>query len=340
LNLFDNVSGEAGAGTFTSKALGTSIQSGSALNLLNDVIDGLSFNAQQINSVAKINLISQAVDKLLDQSQAVPPSTLKVEDFSLLGINGVNKDNLSKVLEDLNITGKINANGTTIDSLAEIQAQVSLAQAQLYADSVSNPALTLQNYKDFNFDGIDWGGTTGLVNAVNTVLDSKTSANIASLDDVKKISLSFQSILNETNNGASNTDPTALNYDDILGSNNSHLFHGAPTISDTNNQASNALSLMNDIVRHKTPTSLSSRDTIDTLATQVDALMKLAAGENNTITYSNLSNMGFAIGNLNDTSYTSNLNKFWRSVMDTNDSGSGIQTWNQVQALINASLVV
>jgi hypothetical protein len=340
LSSFDSVSGEAGAGTITSKALGTD-QNLAALSLLNDTIDALSFSNQQVNSIAKINLISQAVDKVLDQAKASTTTALKVEDFGLLGISGVTKENLSKVVADLHTAGGLtNADGTAIDSLAEIQAQVSLAQAQLYADSPSNPALTLQNYKDFNFDGIDWGGTTGLVNAVNTVLDSKTSANIATLDDVKKISLSFQSILNETNNGASNTDPTALNYDDILGSNNSHLFHGAPTISDTNNQASNALSLMNDIVRHKNPTSLSSRDTIDTLASQVDALMKLAAGVNNTITFSNLSNMGFDTKGMNDTSYTNNLNKFWKSVSDTNDSGSAIHTWDQVQALINASLVI
>lgn len=342
LRSFDSVSGEAGAGIVTSKALGTTNQSTAALNLLNDVIDGLSFNNQQINSIAKINLISQTVDKVLELAQASPSSTLKVEDFSLLGINGVTRDNLSKVVADLNTVGKTNADGTTIDSLREIQAQVSLAQAQLYADSNSNPALTLQNYNDFNFTDINWSRTSGLVNAVNTVLDSKTSANIGSLDDVKTIGLSFQSILNEATNGLSNTnpDPTALTYENILGSSSNHLFLGAPTVSDPTNLASNALSLLNEVVQHKTSSALSSLNALDTLATQVDALMKLAGGAASTITFSDLSNMGFNTRGMSDNGYSSNLNKFWTLVTNTDNSGSAINTWDEVQAIINASLVL
>jgi len=343
LSNFDSVSGEAGAGTTTSKALGTE-QNVAALNLLNDAMDALSFG-QQVNSIAKINLVSQAVDKVLDQAKASPSTTLKVEDFGLLGINGVTKDNLSMVVTDLQKASIAKVDGSALDSLVEIQAQVSLAQAQLYADSNSNPSLSLQNYKDFNFKDIaskdiDWAGTTGLVSAVNTVLDAKLPNSNLILDDVKKISLSFQSILNEATNGASNTDPTALNYDDILGSSNSYLFHGAPIQSDTTNLSSNALSLMNDIVRHKTPSSLASLEAVKSLATQVDALMKLAGGATSTITFSNLSNMGFDTKNMNDTSYTSNLNKFWKSVSDTDNSGSAINTWDEVQSLINASLVL
>jgi hypothetical protein len=343
LSNFDSVSGEAGAGTTTSKALGTE-QNVAALNLLNDAMDALSFG-QQVNSIAKINLVSQAVDKVLDQAKASPATTLKVEDFGLLGINGVTKDNLSTVVTDLQKASIANVDGSALDSLVEIQAQVSLAQAQLYADSNSNPSLSLQNYKDFNFKDtankdIDWAGTTGMVSAVNTVLDAKLPNSNLTLDDVKKISLSFQSILNEATNGARNTDPTALNYDDILGSTNGYLFHGAPTTSDTANLSSNALSLMNDIVRHKTPSSLASLEAVKSLATQVDALMRLAGGATSTITFSNLSNLGFDTKNMNDTSYTSNLNKFWRSVSDTDNLGSAINTWDEVQALINASLVL
>ncbi len=344
LSNFDSLSGEAGAGTTTSKALGTD-QNAAALNLLNDAMDALSFNNQQVNSIAKINLISQAVDKVLDQAKTTPVSTLKIEDFALLGISGVTKENLSMVVTDLQKAGNVNVDGTTLDSLAEIQAQVSLAQAQLYADSNSNPSLSLQNYKDFNFKDaanrdIDWAGTTGMVSAVNTVLDAKLPNSNLTLDDVKKISLSFQSILNEASNGSSNTDPIALNYDDILGSSNSFLFHGAPTPSDTTSLSSNALSLMNDIVRHKTPSSLASLEAVKSLATQVDALMKLAGGASSTITFSNLSGLGFDTKNMNDNSNTSNLNKFWRSVSDTDNSGSAINTWDEVQALINASLVL
>ena len=344
LSNFDSVSGEAGAGTTTSKALGTD-QNAAALNLLNDAMDALSFNNQQVNSIAKINLISQVVDKVLNQAKVTPANTLKVDDFALLGISGVTKENLGMVVTDLQKAGNVNVDGSTLDSLAEIQAQVSLAQAQLYADSNSNPSLNLQNYKDFNFKDaadrdIDWAGTTGMVSAVNTVLDAKLPNSNLTLDDVKKISLSFQSILNEASNGASNTDPTALNYDDILGSSNSYLFHGAPIQSDTTNLSSNALSLMNDIVRHKTPSSLASLEAVKSLATQVDALMKLAGGAASTITFSNLSSLGFDTKNMNDNSNTSNLNKFWRSVSDTDNSGSAINTWDEVQALINASLVL
>ncbi len=336
LSNFDSVSGEAGAGTTTSKALGTD-QNVAALNLLNDAIDALSFS-QQVNSIARINLISQAVDKVLDQAKTTPVRTLKIEDFALLGINGVTKENLSKVLEDLNITGKTNAAGTTIDSLVEIQAQVSLAQAQLYAKSPINLALTLQNYQDFNFSGIDWG-TSGLVSAVNTVIESKFDTDISMLDDVKKISLSFQSILKEATAGVTNSNPapTIDDYETITGS-RLHLF----SVNDSTNDKldDNALLLMNDIVQRKTPDQLNSQLEVETLANQVDRLMKLAS-DRSTILISDLLSMGFAIpSGWSDSNTPNKINKFSQLVIAGADSGEAINTWDKVQNIINSQAVI
>jgi hypothetical protein len=250
----------------------------------------------------------------------------------------VNKDKISKVLENLNITGKTNAAGTTIDSLVEIQAQVSLAQAQLYANSTSNPALTLQNYQDFNFSGIDWG-TSGWVSAVNTVIESKIATDIPKLDDVKKISLSFQSILKKATIGVinSNTDPTIDDYETVTGS-KLHLF----SVNDITNDKldDNALLLMNDIVRRKTPDQLNSQLEVDTLATQVDRLMKLASNKS-TILFSDLSSMGFTIpSSWSDSNTPSKINKFSELVIAGADSGEAINTWDKVQNIINSQAVI
>jgi hypothetical protein len=336
LSNFDSISGEAGAGTTTSKALGTD-QSVAALNLLNDAIDALSFS-QQVNSIARINLISQAVDKVLDQAKTTPVSTLKIEDFALVGINGVAKDNLSMVVTGLQKAGTANVDGTTLDSLAEIQAQVSLAQAQLYAKSPSNLALSLQNYQDFNFSGIDWG-TSGLVSAVNTVIESKVDTDISMLDDVKKISLSFQSILKEATAGVtnSNTAPTIDDYETITGS-KLHLF----SVNDTTNDKldDNALLLMNDIVRRKTTDQLNSQLEVDTLANQVDRLMKLAS-DKSTILISDLLSMGFAIpSGWSDSNTPNKINKFSQLVIAGADSGEAINTWDKVQNIINSQAVI
>ncbi len=329
-------------GTINSKAAtDASTQKAASLSLLNDVIDAKPND--QVNTIAEINALSILVDKLMDQALANPSTTLSVADFSanqgaFLGIQNVNDNNLSQVIRELQDATSSAPNGSAIDTLAEIQSLVSLAIVKMYAQSDNNTAPTLLMYKDLNFSDVDWNNT--LVSAVNTVVNAKTKTEI-NLIDLQGIANAYESILTEASSGLSNSnpDPTARDYEKITLS-QQHVF----SVNDTSNDKldDNALMLMNDIVRRKSPGALSSLNEVEKLATQVDALMKIASGTaSSNINFSDLSNMGFNTRGMSDnTSYSSQLNKFWRLVADSDNSGASINTWDQVQALINASSVL
>lgn len=81
-------------------------QSGAALNLLNDVLDGL--NSTAVDTVKKINDLAAIVDKIMTLSTATSPATatavgLKLSDLAALGVTGVNADNLAQVVEAIRL---------------------------------------------------------------------------------------------------------------------------------------------------------------------------------------------------------------------------------------------
>ena len=335
LTKFDMNTGTPGGGIYNAKAGDdSSTQKVAALTLLNDVINARS--SSQVDSIAEINLLNVAVDKVLDQANTTPTTTLKVSDFSLLGIQNVTDANLSQVIADLHAAADSKTNGENIDTLSEIQSSVSLAVVQMYADSNSNTLPNLQIYKDLNFNDVIWDNT--LVTAVNTVVDYKNKSDI-SLSGLQGIANAFESILAEATNGVTNNnlDPTATTYETVTGS-STHVFSVnnalLPTLDD------NALSLMNQIVQHKTPDQLNSLVKVESLAKQVDQLMKLASNSG-TITFTDLSSMGFSIpSGWSDYNTPNKINKFSQLVVAGPDSGDDINTWEKVQNIINSSAVI
>ena len=329
---FDTTTGAPG-GTNNAKAGDdNSPQKVAALTLLNDVIDARF--STQVDSIAEINLLSVAVDKVLDKASNT--TTLKVSDFSLLGIQNVTDANLAQVVANLHTAVGTGTDGLAIDTLAEIQSSVSLAVVQMYADSNSNTTPTLQIYKDLNFSDVVWDNA--LVTAVNTVIDYKTKANV-DLTSLENIADAFESILAEATNGVTNnnTDPTASTYETVTSS-STHIFSvnnaSLPSLDD------NALSLMNQIVQHKTPDQLNSLVKVESLAKQVDQLMKLASNTG-TITFTDLSSMGFSIpSGWSDYNTPNKINKFSQLVVAGADAGDDINSWEKIQNLINSSAVI
>lgn len=337
LKNFDVNTGTAG-GSYISKAASSNNQKDAALTLLNDVISARSPN--QVESISKINLLSAAVDKVLDQANAAttPPtlSTLKVSDFLLLGIQNVSETNLNQVTDNLHDASLNQTNGEKIDTLDEIQSSVSLAVVQMYADSNSNTTPTIQIYKDLDFKDVAWDNA--LVTAVNSVIDNKTKSSV-DLSGLHNLANAFESILNEATNGAPNinNDPTASIYETVTGS-TTHVFSvnnaNLPTLDE------NALSLMNQIVQHKTPEQLNSLVKVELLAKQVDQLMKLASNTG-TITFGDLSSMGFSIpSGWSDYNTPTRINKFSQLVIAGADSGEDINSWEKVQGIINSQAVI
>ncbi|MEY4317131.1 MAG: hypothetical protein RI902_939 [Pseudomonadota bacterium] len=342
LTTFDvntGATGATGTNSYTSKAANdsSSPQKVTALTLLNDVINARV--SSQVDSIAEINLMSAAVDKVLDQANGTPTATLKVSDFSLLGIQNVTDANLAQVVANLHTAAGTQTDGQPIDTLAEIQKSVSLAVVQMYADNSSNNSNTtptLQIYKDLNFSDISWDNA--LVTAVNTVIDSKSKSDI-NLSSLEGIVIAFESILAEATNGVNNknTDPTASIYETVTGS-STHIFSvnnaNLPMLDD------NALVLMNQIVQHKTPDQLNSLVKVELLAKQVDQLMKLASNTG-TITFTDLSSMGFSIpSGWSDYNTPNKINKFSQLVVAGADAGDEINSWEKVQNIINSSAVI
>lgn len=339
LSHFDAVTGLTNGNT-SAKAMGqaTDDQHVSALNLLTDVIDGR--NASQVDSVAEINLLSVATDKVIDlAAHRTPSSDLTVADLNAMGVNSANTDNLSQIVSNIQNTYDTgNTNSASVDSLSEIQSLVSVAVAQVYAGDGSKAAPTLQDYKDLNLSDVTWNET--LRSAVNTVVNALNTSDISQIK-LSGIASAYQSILNEATNGITNTntDPTAAQYEAVL-LNTGHAFHGAANATTHTSVASNALALMNDVVAHKAAANLSSINALETMANNVDHLISLATGGTSTTTLAELSALGFNTNGWSDTYNSTKINKITQLIAATDDSGvNAIHSWQQVQDIINASAV-
>lgn len=350
LTRFDGNTG-AVDGALTAKAVTTdSAQKEAALTLLNDVIDGR--NTNQVDSIAEINLLSVAVDKVLDQALTTPSTTLKVNDFALLGIQNVNDTNLAQVVTNLKAASDNHTNGDTIDTLAEIQSNVSLAALQLYADNPANALPTQTNtltqlYKDLilNTTSINW--TDNLATSVSSVVNFLGKSDITTTK-LQSVATAYQSVLLEATGDISNNNPnpTAAQYKEILKlpteTSVIHLYETATDDTTITNLNSNALALLNDVVKHKNANQLTSLNTLEIYARSVDKLMNLteaADTTNSQLTITDLSNLGFNVNNAWGSSSTPGVNGFSNKVAQYDDHGASIRTWEQVQTLINQNSV-
>ena len=317
-------------GAINGKAIGTGAQNASALNLLNDVMDGKT--STLVDTTAEINQLSILVDKVMDiASGATAASALTATDLSSLGLTGVTANNLQKIANQISATHS--ADGSAVDSLAELQTLVAKAVIQTYAEdqSVTSPAPTLQDYKDSGLTlatspSVTW--TENLKTGVNSVLATKHTYAL-----VPDIALSFQAVLDEASNGASNThaDPTAAQYTMLLTT--SHVLQGG-TLGATTLASDNALSLMNDVVAHKSQLGVDTVSELEAYATAIDHIMNTAAAisTTNPVTLAELSTLG-----LNNTA-SANQATFNTNLRATLDSGADVHTWAQLQALINSSI--
>ena len=349
-------------GNVSSKAvIDNNLQKAASLKLLNDVIDAKS--TLQVDSISEINTLSILVDKLLDQASASPSSMLTVNDFSpmqgastqgaYLGIQNVNDNNLSLVIQGLKEAIVSKPDGSAIDTLAEIQSIVSLAFLKFYTDNptANNSTPTQSIYTDLildNFANTNWNGN--LVSGVNSVVNF-LSAKDLSTEKITNVAKAYQSILNEATGGSvnSNDNPKAEQYKEILKLPNAttptFLFENATNDTTTTDKASNALSLLNDVIRQKNATTISTRNTIEDYAKVVDELMNLVDATDvnaSTLSQTDLSNMGFRLNSgwasSNNTSPNENSG-FTKTIVNFDDHGASIRTWAQIQDLIDKSSV-
>ena len=337
LSAYDSTSGAIGGST-TAKALGTGAQQSAALKLFNEVIDGRA--SVQVDTVAELNQINIVVDKVMDVANG-GASALSAADFAMIGVFGVTSTNLGNVVT--NIAAPLASDGTRADTLSELQAFASLAVAQTYSnDPINAPAPTASTYStDLGLVGIT--NNLNLATAVNSVLSAKRNGSI-SLSAVQSIALDFQSILNEATNGVfnSNPDPTAAQYENVL-LNLGHVFHGG-ALNTTTDIRSNALALLNDVVGHKSANSVNTLAQLDSIATVVDHIMKKAIDPTGTgasnVTFAELSSLGLNVNGWTEVSYPNKLIAMNNAIRATDDTGVGVHTWDQLQAILNSTAVL
>lgn len=342
LSSYDGLTGASGGAT-TGKALGTGVQQVAALKLLNDVMDGRS--ATQIDTIVELNQLNIVVDKVMDVASAVTPSAaLTVADFGAIGITGVTSGNLAKVVASIAGThadATHGADGTLVDTLAELQAFASLAVVQSYAADSGLPLPTAQNYTDLGFSDITTV-SANLASAVNSVVSAQHNGSI-SLASIHTFALDFQSILNEATSGVinNNPNPTAAQYEDVLLT-MGHVFHNG-ALNTTIDLASNALALLNDVVGHKSPSNVNTLAQVDAIATVVDHIMHKAADPTGTtwsnVTFSEMGSLGLSTNGWSDAGNLSKIIAVNNAIRASDDTGVGVHTWDQLQAILNSTAV-
>jgi hypothetical protein len=319
-------------GTISGKAVGTGGQQTAALNLLNDVIDGKA--TASLGTAADINKISILVDKVMDAANGINTSAVTATDLTSLGLTSVTTANYQKIIT--NISSTASTSGAAVDSLTELQALVGKAVVQTYAEDQSSQvaAPTLQDYKDSGLTSNNVTWTENLKTGVNSVLAAKHTYSL-----VPDIALNYQAILDEATNGVANThtNPTATQYTSVLLT-AGHVFEGG-VAGNTANAQDNALSLLNEVVAHKTQLGVDTVAELESIATIVDHLINTTASTNTTtnlITSSELTTLG--LGNAGN-SYLANFNQtnFNSALRATIDTGAGIHLWSDLQTLVNSN---
>lgn len=357
LTRFDSTTGAIDGTQAAKAATDNSPQKEAALNLLNSVINARS--ATQVDSIAEINALSAAADKLLDLTSSDTNTALKLGDFSLLGIQNVNEGNLAEVKQNLNAASVNVSSGTNIDSLEEIQSAVSLAVLELFADNAAtNPLPTNQStvtqlYKDLILPNTQITWTDALANGVSSVVNFLGKADITTIK-VSEIATAYQSVLLEATGGISNNNenPLAAQYKSLLNPLNSsdlkhHVYEDTTDDKSTTSLASNALALLNDVVRQKTPNQLINYGTLEIYANTIDKLMNLAAKPNTgapaandiQLTIADLTSLGFNVSGSWIGTPSGTTDGFTYKVANSDDHGAAIRTWSQVQTLISQSSV-
>ncbi len=116
-------------------------------------------------------------------------------------------------------------------------------------------------------------------------------------------------------------------------------------VGSVNTLADNALRLLNEAVGLKTATGVNSVEEINRLAEVVDDVMSLAAmdrlvGYSGQLTGADLSLLGVSVGSNNEATNPTQFQAFWSSVANTANTGAGVGSLSQLQALYTASLTI
>jgi hypothetical protein len=308
------------------------------LSLLDDAIAGLASTA--VDTVQEINDLAAAANTVMTAAAGGQAATLT--QLGLLGVTGVTLNNLQAVQNGIAATAD---SGLQVDTITELQAVVTAAVnaaatsqtlLQNYAASSSNPAPTLQDYTNIGVTGVD---VTNLA-AINSAVDALTSSGVDTPYHVQTTINAYNKILAEANGAAADAtpgvDPTANDFA-AIGASVGLASGGIATGTDL---ASSALALLDNALGGMTTAQVDTVAEINTVGAVVDMVMnlaKLATGSAipaGTLSMSDLALLGVDT-HLADT--TTEINAILQAIIDSADSGSGVNTLAALQNIVNAN---
>ena len=297
----------------------SSIDMAADLALMNRILD--TATTAQVDTAAELYALGDVVTGIMTAA-AGGTTTLTAADFALIGVTGVASANLASVLGAIAATAN---DGSGVDTLVELQAIVdeivsnarAAALAIITGYNGTNTAPTADDYSNAGITGVD---ATNLA-AINSVIATAATAAKDSAVEVQVIVNAFNDLLAGADGDASNNNVslTASQYA-LLG----------VTAIDSSVKAS----LMNDVVDGSARTAVDTQAELITIASVIERLFILAAGGTPAppLTAADFSLLGITGVT------TDNLPAILAAIAATDDSGSGIDTFAELQtAVTNAA---
>jgi len=297
----------------------TAIDNAAKASLMNDIIDKLTSSA--VDTQAEVIALAAVVKAIFETAAGeTPVPALTPADLALLGITGVDQDNLSSVIAA--IAGSAD-NGSGVDSLAELTTLVDAAvAAQRAAFAVisaydgSNTAPTEADFPAVSVTGVD---QTNLA-SINTVLVVLDAAATDSRSEVQAVVDTYATILNGAD-GASNS---AISL----------TFNQYQTLGLTAITTAAPASLLSSVLDARLRSDVDTFVELQAIASVVARLAAVAAGG---VASPVLTPEDFVLIGVAGVT-TSNLAAVIASIVATSDNGSEIDSLTKLQANVDAGI--
>jgi hypothetical protein len=297
----------------------TAIDNAAKASLMNDIIDKLTSSA--VDTQAEVIALAAVVKAIFETAAGETPApALTPADLALLGITGVDQDNLSSVIAA--IAGSAD-NGSGVDSLAELTTLVDAAvAAQRAAFAVisaydgSNTAPTEADFPAVSVTGVD---QTNLA-SINTVLVVLDAGATDSRSEVQAVVDTYTTILNGAD-GASNS-AISLTFNQYQALGLTAITTAAPA------------SLLSSVLDARLRSDVDTFVELQAIASVVARLAAVAAGG---VASPVLTPEDFALIGVDGVT-TSNLAAVVAAIAETSDNGSGIDDLSKLQVNVDAGI--
>jgi hypothetical protein len=364
-----------------------SLANTSILGLMGDAIGKFGPTSAQVNTASALQAMEKAAENIialsaLHDSGAATDTAGNLGNltyqtaaewlagFAALGLTGVTATNLQDVKKAIDSAGGTTGtgeDGSSVDTVAEIQALISQVRLQAFANDTGNyyasaatntktaPLPTLDDWSQFGLQA-----STSLTDAIRVALNqaaywktTNPSNALIALDsalDTQTVPITkavlqdivdaYGRILQEADGSrATNTDVSKVSVTaGLTGTDVTITDLSKVGVDSTSLNHMKAGDLLASCIGSLPSTAVDTVYELNTLAGYTKNIMDQAAangGAASTVTYSDndwltaLSSLGISGAS------TSNIAAIKSAILGTDDSGSGVQTWDQLQGIVS-----